>query len=649
MTSIARRLSLVAAMILSLVALPAGAQPSDGYPLDPEVAATPAVAPQLRIQGVGFGHGVGMSQVGAYLLGLRGSSAEEILAAYYTDLGLETRPDDVAVRVGLQRNVALSDLRTPDGPVTWMDCGSVALTDDVEDDDCGATAGLAQWTQPVTSTWVITATATGFALTGDGAPVGAVATDRLRVAHDGTTVSWPAVEDREYDHGSREFVRTTRAGAPALHVVQDLEVEDYLPGVAEVDYDWGVLAPATLEAQAIAARSFAWTAGQQRVRTDCACHLVAVSEDQVYRGDGQRAVPFHELWVDAVTATAGTVGTNDGTLVPLLYSASHAARSENIEDRPRTFNPNAAVQRVHRSRVDEASSDPAVARVNPERAWTATVDNDQLAELVTGVDVVTGIEVTATSAGGTPVELTVRGQDDDGQPVERTYRGDRGDGGDGVAGETLWRALRPVAVEDADGNERGARYDGRLPSAQIDRFGFATFTDDDGTVHEYATEFLAAAGIASGFGDGTFRPGTEVTRAQMATFLNRTFDLPDGAPSVGRFIDVGPDDVHAPGIHALAEAGITAGTAQPDRFAPGAPVSRGQMASFIARAAGFELTGTDDRFDDVDPDGPHAAAISALADRGITSGTTPGTYEPSASVTRGQMATFIRRVIEQLS
>ena len=63
-----------------------------------------------------------------------------------------------------------------------------------------------------------------------------------------------------------------------------------------------------------------------------------------------------------------------------------------------------------------------------------------------------------------------------------------------------------------------------LPSTSRDQF-----TDDEGLAHEAAINRLAAAGITAGCGPGRFCPSGLVTRAQMATFLSRAFDLPSTA------------------------------------------------------------------------------------------------------------------------
>ena len=79
-----------------------------------------------------------------------------------------------------------------------------------------------------------------------------------------------------------------------------------------------------------------------------------------------------------------------------------------------------------------------------------------------------------------------------------------------------------------------------------------------------------------------FCPDEPVTRAQMATFLVRALELED-APPAG-FTDTA-GNVHEARIDALAAANITVGcSADPLRFCPGEPVTRAQMATFIVRA-----------------------------------------------------------------
>src|SRR3954454_14524061 len=68
------------------------------------LAAAPASAAKHRftIRGAGFGHGVGMSQYGAYGYALHGATYDAILRHYYTGTALGTTDTSATVRVLLQ-------------------------------------------------------------------------------------------------------------------------------------------------------------------------------------------------------------------------------------------------------------------------------------------------------------------------------------------------------------------------------------------------------------------------------------------------------------------------------------------------------------------------------------------------------------------
>jgi hypothetical protein len=71
----------------------------------------------------------------------------------------------------------------------------------------------------------------------------------------------------------------------------------------------------------------------------------------------------------------------------------------------------------------------------------------------------------------------------------------------------------------------------------------------------------------------------------MSTFLAAAYHL--DAAGDPDFDDVSPDHTHARSIAAVAEAGVTTGCGDGNNFCPSLPVSRAQMASFLARANGW--------------------------------------------------------------
>lgn len=127
--------------------------------------------------------------------------------------------------------------------------------------------------------------------------------------------------------------------------------------------------------------------------------------------------------------------------------------------------------------------------------------------------------------------------------------------------------------------------DGQDPAAVTE----SRFADVDASgFHAAFIERLAALDVTAGCGDGNFCGDRTVTRAQMAVFLSRAFDLPDGDD--GGFTDVAADAWYAADVARLAAAGITGGCGDGTGFCGNHDTTRAQMAVFIARADGRTVT-----------------------------------------------------------
>ena len=100
-------------------------------------------------------------------------------------------------------------------------------------------------------------------------------------------------------------------------------------------------------------------------------------------------------------------------------------------------------------------------------------------------------------------------------------------------------------------------------------------------------ERFADLGVTAGCATDPLRycPDKPVTRAQMATFFQRAFQLPDAPPR--GFIDTA-GNTHEDNIDALAAVGTTVGCSTlPLRYCPDRTVTRAQMGTFLARALGL--------------------------------------------------------------
>jgi hypothetical protein len=166
-----------------------------------------------------------------------------------------------------------------------------------------------------------------------------------------------------------------------------------------------------------------------------------------------------------------------------------------------------------------------------------------------------------------------------------------------------------------------------------------TFTDDDGSIHEGYIEAIVAEQITQGCQPTLYCPKAPVERGQMATFLVRALGIGSSSED---FFDDDETSVHEGAINSVAAAGIVQGDGS-RRFRPRDPVTRGQMATFLA--VGFDLPATDQDFFADDDGTTHEANINRVAAAGIASGDAQGRYQPGVAVSREQMATFLGRAL----
>lgn len=190
--------------------------------------------------------------------------------------------------------------------------------------------------------------------------------------------------------------------------------------------------------------------------------------------------------------------------------------------------------------------------------------------------------------------------------------------------------------------------------------GNASFPDvDEGDTFAHTIECMAGYGITSGYPDGEYKGHRSVPRGQMAKFVFEMIEtaqpgtLDPDAPN--NFDDVEDGGEFEDEISALADAGVVDGYTA-TTYRPSRQVSRGAMAKFVHNAI-MAVTGNSlidaenpdedtngnpdvDRF--VDDEGSvFESHINAIAAEEIVAGTSATTYEPTRSVSRGEMSQFV--------
>lgn len=160
----------------------------------------------------------------------------------------------------------------------------------------------------------------------------------------------------------------------------------------------------------------------------------------------------------------------------------------------------------------------------------------------------------------------------------------------------------------------------------------------------YVTD-LATKKIVLGYPDGTFRPQTQVTRAQFVAMLVRSLGI---RPSLSRtsFTDVSPGDWFGPYVASAADVGIVRGLT-PKRFGAGLPLTREEEAVLLARALTLPQ-GTTVHFTDGGEIGKWALpSVAGAVAAGYIDTYADGTFRPQASLTRAQAAQTLSLVVAQ--
>jgi SpoIID/LytB domain protein len=290
-------------------------------------ALTVSVAParaagSFTFFGSGWGHGLGLSQWGAYGLSLDGWAPGKILRHFYS--GTRVEPVDQPpkrLRIGLTQARTKVRLNALGGPVELR---------------LGGTRGEVVATIPGGQTWSVRIVDAGYTVVAEDGTrvarsVGGSNTDLFAsYAPNDARIRVPEAL-HTYNRGWIEFNLYRCASACRLRLILSIVPQEYLYGLAEVPSSWP---KAALQAQSIAARTYAFrkvrTSGQHR--PVCNCALYASSYDQVYAGWDKEGGPDGDRWVAAVNATDGRVITDHDEMIQAFYTSSSGGYTENNEN-----------------------------------------------------------------------------------------------------------------------------------------------------------------------------------------------------------------------------------------------------------------------------------------------------------------------------
>ena len=337
-------------MVLSVIAITPGtasAQSDDGQA-------------SFTFEGGGWGHGVGMSQFGAFGRAAAGQNVDQILKAYYKGISLEDRGVTNNVRVQLSRSSATT--------ATFGDRATIKV-------DGNTIAGVPAWNEIVVrrldDRWAITAGGVDICVP-QPVPEGADPIPSPCIGHQLRLVVKDLVEqhlstsEHSYRHGRLELTPTGSGGNFDI-VLGQLRMDEYLYGLAEMPSSWPAEA---LKAQAIAGRSYAESrilARRANSSWTLPFDLYSSTLDQAFAGNSKETGAFSENWVGAVDGTSRTVAVHDGRVIDALYGSSTGGHSEDSEYVFTNFVP-----------YLRGAPDPFDNHENPLGSWTRTYSADEL-------------------------------------------------------------------------------------------------------------------------------------------------------------------------------------------------------------------------------------------------------------------------------
>lgn len=325
----------------------------------------------FNFTGAGYGHGVGMSQIGAKARAVAGESAVAILKYYFRDVEIAPVVDTATIRVNIGHALkSVTFSTTSVGTTLQLLANDVEVANVANKKRLTLTLASDQKTIQGYNSSLLT-----LRWSGGAAPL--------------VTVTKPGSTER-FRYG---FIQI-RVVKGALEVTTTLSLHDeYLLGISEVPSSWPT---AIMEAQTIASRSYALSK-MGSIKTSCDCNLYSHIADQNFVGFAKEAEGrFGKLWRDAVLRTVvdsstGLAILSRGKPVQAYFFSSSGGATQTTEDAWGGFTP------YTQSVPDSASVDVVL---NPRFALWKTSSSQQLVAAAFKLPNVVQLEVLSRNSAG---------------------------------------------------------------------------------------------------------------------------------------------------------------------------------------------------------------------------------------------------------
>ena len=329
----------------------------------------------FTIEGHGWGHGHGMSQVGAQGAASLGKSADQIVAFYYPGT-TKTTSAPSSIRVLISADTG-ADTQV-------YAAAGLRVTDTAANVTATLPAGPTRWRTTTDSTGLHLQSYSGswraYALAGKSTFAGPVQFSGPSVVR----LQLPDGTSRDY----RGALRSVRKSATSVQTVNVVSMESYLLGVVprESSASWQ---PAALQAQAIAARTYS-AENRSRTAATRTYDICDSTQCQVYGGaalyssKGTKTALEAASTTSAVNATRGVIRTYRGKPIFAQFSASDGGWTR---DGGQPYLP-----------AQRDDWDGAVA--NTVHSWTATLTARQIQDRFPSVGTLKRLRVTDRDGNG---------------------------------------------------------------------------------------------------------------------------------------------------------------------------------------------------------------------------------------------------------
>ena len=272
------------------------------------------VPERFYVNGSGFGHGVGLSQIGAKGLALEGKNSSDIINYFFPGTTITVNPDLGNIRVNIAHLATYITITNSSGAITLNKSdGTPVATIPI-----GSTLKFAVVTKVISPSIsapkqkaIVIPAATSWNVRWDAGTI-------ITVNNGGTTT--------KLGYGEVNLKNVLNK----IELTTTLRLNDqYIYGISEMSSSWP---DAALASQVIASRTYGLSR-MGSLRKECDCNIYNSKYDQNFVGFSKESeAKYGAIWKAAVDATSGQIITYQGNPINVYFSSSSGGVTQKASD-----------------------------------------------------------------------------------------------------------------------------------------------------------------------------------------------------------------------------------------------------------------------------------------------------------------------------